>query len=415
MLKYALFFAALVGVLSIPVRLRQRFSFSDATVTEMFTASNPKYSGSLYVTSTTGQLSVIVDKGTPQTLLNLQSQTASPPTSGGIIGGVAVHPTMDQIYVSYTRDPTPTETTMYRIMDGATARDPKYIGQVSRWEILSTGALANEKRILSSPAYDNAENPIPELAFDKEGLLYIGVANTLWRAGGLKDPNMLADGSDNFFGKILRIDPNNQDKDTSLNYKIPESNVGRNIAGAKGEIYASGFSSPHDFSWSEDGSLLVLDSNDSPFDDELNMVKGGNFGFPTVVGKGVCYAKPNCKSVGTPAAVSMKYDAFGTAMLNGRILVASKDAIYWYSQNSDVQDSIRLLDADGYSQLERFPNFVFTDLIRQKANGTVYVMGSGESQKTIIFSVVEDFKSAASVSRPAAMLLAICAVVMMVL
>jgi hypothetical protein len=413
MLKFTLVLIALIGVFGIPVRLRQRYQFSDNTVQELFSSTNPNYSGGIFFTSTTGQVSVVNGPSDPVVILNLGSATAAAP-GGSIIGSIDVHPTKDLLYVAYARDPTPAEATQYTIMDNGVARVPKHIAQVSEFQLSWTQA-SNERVVISNPAYDATTIPIPEIQFGGDGLLYIGVSASLWRGtDNLNDPSGYTRLNDNFFGKVLRINVDTRDKDKSLGYGIPNDNPGRNIAGRRAEVYATGFNGPSDFIWMGDNKVLLsTDDNDDGIQNEVNQIGlGGNFGFSNTVANGQCY-RANCTADGSTAPVFLPplldsqnraTVSIGLAVRGDRLYVGTATQMWWYSKDFTMNGDLTLLDNEGYSAATRYPNFVYTDLVAHKMNGTVYLVGSGESQKTIVFSVEEDL-SAAFVARPAAFLM----------
>jgi hypothetical protein len=395
-----------VTVLAIPARIKQRYVLPDESYSEMFATTNPTYAGGLFLTTTTGNVAYIASGQTqPVNILSLGSRSATPPADG-IIGAIAVHPTKDLLYVAYSRDPTAEETAAYRIMDGAVPRNPTYIGTVAEFKLTATTA-DTERVILTYPAFDSGVTIFPEIAFGADGFLYISSASALWRnQATMKDPNMLGSLRDNLYAKILRINVDVAGRDRNTQYGVPSDNPWGNIAGVREEVYATGFSSAKDFTW-VDGALLAVDENDEGIADEINNVgKGLDYGFNKVTGNGACYILPNCTATGEipKAQLPVKGSATGLGVYNNRIYVGTATAFTWYSKDFTTTGDVTLMDAEGYAASTRYPNFFFTDVLRHTKNGTLFVIGSGEAKKSIVFSFEED-TSAAAVSVPAVVLL----------
>eukprot|EP00760_Papus_ankaliazontas_P008521 PhM_4_TR13867/c0_g1_i1/m.74779 len=127
---------ALVGVaLAIPVRLRPRYTLSDATCTKMTSTTNAKYSGGLFLIG--GQKVSYIAAGALDATTVVQA--------GGTLEGIAVHPTAEKLYVSYTRSATSAEAT-------ANAGVTK-MAVVSEYTLSATVTGSNERVLLTQPMF----------------------------------------------------------------------------------------------------------------------------------------------------------------------------------------------------------------------------------------------------------------------
>ena len=149
-----------------------------------------------------------------------------------------------------------------------------------------------------------------QVAFGPDGFLYISTGN-----GGLPDAaECLAQQDDNFHGKILRIDVD-QNVSTSPFYGIPAGNPF--AAGGDGildEIWAKGFRHPWRFSFDRaNGNLWIGDvgqSTKEEIDRQLASSTGGeNYGWSVMEGTS-CHdpdpVDPDCP-VGTPSCFDSSY------------------------------------------------------------------------------------------------------------
>eukprot|EP00759_Apiculatamorpha_spiralis_P011454 PhF_6_TR18885/c2_g1_i1/m.27502 len=396
MIRALLFLVAVLGAFSIPVRLLQLQVFDDNSATEIYTTSNPKYTGALYTTTTSGQVNVIWGNNKPTTLIDLSGRASNPPPTG-VIGTIAIHPKADKLYVSIARTPTPAETTMYRMNDGTTTRDIVLMGEVLEFA-LDLSSLSNERSILTVPAYNAEAAPIGGLSFGPDGFLYVGVSTALYRdANGKVDPQAIGAQPDNFFGNILRINPDVPSTKDKLAYSIPSDNPLRNVAGVRAESFASGFANPQEFTW-QNGNLLIIDINDASYPDELNVLsRNGDYGFNTVAAD-MCYLTVNCTAPASsiPPVIKFKDNTFtnGVAVTPLGIYAATETTLTLYSADYTQSTDITLLDSEGYDAFTKYRNFKFTDVAVHATNGTVYLVGSGDAKQTIVFTVEPDTSSA---------------------
>ena len=155
--------------------------------------------------------------------------------------------------------------------------------------------------------------------FGKDGYLYIGVGD-----GGVW-PNTEANDLASLNGKVLRININAQDP--GLAYAIPADNPFVNTAGARAEIWASGFRNP--WSWTFDkqsGDLWLGDVGLLSFE-EINQVnKGEYYGWPDMEGEYctqegfdfIDYNAP-CDTTGTALPVHSYKHARGCSVTGGYV------------------------------------------------------------------------------------------------
>ncbi len=131
-----------------------------------------------------------------------------------------------------------------------------------------------------------------QLNFGPDGYLYISFGD-----GGTPlytyTPDFdVAQRSDTFAGKILRIDVDHGDP-----YSIPEDNPFSQVKWAKKEIYALGFRNPWKFSFDrETGDLLAADVGNYDWEEINQIVPGGNYGWPAREGP-VCFVFPDNKEI----------------------------------------------------------------------------------------------------------------------
>ena len=159
----------------------------------------------------------------------------------------------------------------------AVSDDPNKADPTSATEIL---------RITQPGSYHNSAH----LAFGPDGYLYIGVGDG--SSDGDRDDNAQNLGS--LLGKILRIDV-----DGASPYEIPADNPFVGVAGAHGEIWATGLRNPWRFSFDrETGDLYIGDVGHNRFEEidfQPAMSGGGeNYGWRRTEGE-VCYSPAeNC-------------------------------------------------------------------------------------------------------------------------
>lgn len=151
-----------------------------------------------------------------------------------------------------------------------------------------------------------------QLAFGKDGYLYIGVGD----GGGAGDKhgvNGNGQNLNNLLGKILRIDV-----DSSKPYVIPSDNpfVNKN---ARGEIFAYGLRNPWRFSFDrETGKLFCGDVGQNKYE-EIDIVESGkNYGWRVMEGN-YCYDADNCDRVGLTYPIYEYPHSVGISITGGYV------------------------------------------------------------------------------------------------
>jgi glucose/arabinose dehydrogenase len=138
------------------------------------------------------------------------------------------------------------------------------------------------------------EQPYPnhnagQVAFGKDGYLYIGLGDGGWRG----DPLNNGQNPKTLLGSMLRIDPN-PDKTLNKPYTIPKDNPFYDSKDGLPEIYAYGLRNPWRFSFAPDGRLIVADVGQDKFEEIDILESGKNYGWNPKEGFH-CYIE-NCKS-----------------------------------------------------------------------------------------------------------------------
>jgi glucose/arabinose dehydrogenase len=132
-------------------------------------------------------------------------------------------------------------------------------------------------RLVLKQAHGAGNHNGGQLAFDRDGLLYITIGDNATSANAQTLSNLL--------GKVLRIDPRDPDGIGPQTYAIPASNPFLTTPGALEEIYALGLRNPFRASIAPNGALVVGDVG-SGLNEEVNVLAsgGGNYGWPNCEG-----------------------------------------------------------------------------------------------------------------------------------
>lgn len=149
------------------------------------------------------------------------------------------------------------------------------------------------------------------LAFGPDGALYIATGD----GGGSGDPQGNAQDLSSLLGKILRLDV-----DSRQPYAIPTDNPFRNVAGARGEIWAYGLRNPWRFSFDrEAGRLYIADVGQNAWE-EINSVPasraGVNYGWNIMEGRH-CFNASSCDTSGLTLPVFEYANADNTCSVTG--------------------------------------------------------------------------------------------------
>ena len=171
--------------------------------------------------------------------------------------------------------------------------------RVSRFGVGFAGGEEDSEEILLSIPLPSADQTGGQLAFGRDGYLYIALGD----GGGEGDEFENAQNRETLLGSLLRIDV---DRTTDeLPYAIPADNP---FVGGEGadEIYAWGFRRPSGLSIdAETGAIWLTDVGEGRWD-EINRVElGGNYGWPIYEGESCYLGDPLCDEfVAEPPALA---------------------------------------------------------------------------------------------------------------
>ena len=218
----------------------------------------------LFVTQQTGEILVFPEQSPDslKTFLDISSEVNYEHFSELGLLGLAFHPDYESngyFFVAYTAG-TPS------------AR----LGRIARFQVSAdpnVADVASEKILLEwADSFPNHNGGA--LAFGPDGYLYIGLGDE----GGSGDFNNNAQDRSRIFGKILRIDVN-QNVDIAPYHGIPDDNpYAGNSSGYREDIWAYGFRNPWRFSF-DDSTLVAGDVGQGKWE-EIDIVhKGGNYGW----------------------------------------------------------------------------------------------------------------------------------------
>ena len=171
---------------------------------------------------------------------------------------------------------------------------------VSRFEVSDTdGSIADpqsEKELLRFDQPRSNHNG-GKIAFDRDGYLYFSFGD-----GGR--PPTSAQNLTNLFGSIIRVDVSSDDD--LAPYSIPADNPFTGVGdGVRQEIWAYGLRNVWRFSFDrETGDLWAADVGQDSYEEVNIIVKGGNYGWPTMEGY-TCYRDADCSGTGLEPPVAV--------------------------------------------------------------------------------------------------------------
>ena len=207
----------------------------------------------------------IVDHGRlrPEPFLDLRDRVASGGEKGLL--GLAFDPGYRRngyFYLDYTSDAGGLHTVIAR-----------YRRQVA------THADAASERVLLQIAQPYSNHNGGQLAFGRDGDLYIGMGD----GGSANDPHGNGQNKSVLLGKLLRIDVAHAAGNAA--YAIPRDNPFVGERGARGEIFAYGLRNPWRFSFdSANGRLYLADVGQDAVEEIDVIDKGGNYGWNVMEG-----------------------------------------------------------------------------------------------------------------------------------
>ena len=231
-------------------------------------------SGQLFVVEQPGTIRII-DQGTLQEtpFLDIRDRVWTKGNEQGLLG-LAFHPdhkTNGRFFVHYNRKE-----------DGATV-----VAEYGR-EGRSLRAAKSERMLMVVPQpYLNHNGGM--IVFGPDGFLYIGRGD----GGSRGDPQNRAQNSQEWLGKILRIDV-----DRGRPYAIPSDNPYAS-GGGRPEIFALGIRNPWRFSFDrETGILWLADVGQYKWEEIDLVVAGGNYGWRIMEGTHCYNPEEGCSPEG---------------------------------------------------------------------------------------------------------------------
>jgi glucose/arabinose dehydrogenase len=170
------------------------------------------------------------------------------------------------------------ESNGYFFVHYTTTGDDGRAGRVSRFHVSSNPDRADEasEKILLEFDDDYPNHNGGALCFGNDGYLYIAIGDE----GGAGDPDNNAQNRARIFGKILRIDVD-QNVDTEPYHGIPPDNpYAGNDLGYRDDVWAYGLRNPWRISFdSVSGTLMAGDVGQGSFEEVDIIEKGGNYGW----------------------------------------------------------------------------------------------------------------------------------------
>lgn len=225
----------------------------------------------LFVTEQTGRILVFAnrpDVASSSVFLDITPDVLYQTNSELGLLGLAFHPqyeTNGYFFVYYTVD------------------NPRR-DRLSRFNVSGDPGVAdrNSEKILLEFADDYANHNGGGMCFDADGYLYLGIGDE----GGAGDPDNNAQDRSRPFGKILRIDVN-QNVNQPPYHGIPAGNpYAGNASGYREDIWAYGFRNPWRISFDAPTGLLIAGDVGQRTWEEIDFVeKGVNYGWDCREGK----------------------------------------------------------------------------------------------------------------------------------
>ncbi|HET6350279.1 MAG TPA: PQQ-dependent sugar dehydrogenase [Candidatus Krumholzibacteria bacterium] len=221
----------------------------------------------IFVVEQTGQIVVFpnrADVDSVSTFLDISSEVNYESQSEEGLLGLAFHPDYKNngyFFVAYTTG-TPTARA----------------GRISRFRVGlgPNSADASSEKVMLEFHDDFPNHNGGGMCFGADGYLYVGIGDE----GGAGDPNNNAQDRSRIFGKILRLDVN-QNVDTPPYYGIPADNpYAGNSDGYLEEIWAYGLRNPWRINFDAQTGLLIAGDVGQRTWEEIDIITGGgNYGW----------------------------------------------------------------------------------------------------------------------------------------
>lgn len=256
----------------------------------------------LFVVEQTGRVKVYPPGGTPSVYLDIHTRVQVGGEQGLL--GLAFSPTFGRdryLWVAYTTS------------DGRL--------RVARFTQSASGNNASTSTavtVIDVPHPNNTNHNGGQLAFGRDGMLYIGTGD----GGGGGDPNNNAQNLRSLSGKMLRIDPRRWCG--TLRYCIPSSNPYATSSTARREVWGYGLRNPWRFSFDRaNGTLYIADVGQGQ-QEEINRVPYGhtgrrNFGWACKEGS-LVYNASRCSGIGPLYGPSTGYNHKSGFMCGGAVI-----------------------------------------------------------------------------------------------
>ena len=361
-------------------------------------ATSPLAGGPVYIVEKGGTIKA-VQGGVTSTFLGIAV------TSGGEQGllGLAfdpgyanpASPGYQRFFVNYT-DPGNQDTVVasYRANPGGLSADPSSRLEVMRFD--QPNGLSNHKAGWMGFKPGDVNN------------LYIATGD----GGGSNDLSNNAQNTGVLLGKMLRININGDDfASSTINYAIPSDNPYAGVAGARGEIYATGLRNPWRNSFDRlTGALWVADVGQSARE-EINFINaaspgGQNFGWRVREGD---IATPGVGGPLQPGMVDpiLSYTrSFGGSITGGYVVRDAGSELYGkYIFGDFVSGRIWTINGDGSAQTITSATDWTTVLDGGAAGALSSIASFGEGANGEIFIIDFAGKVVQVVPEPATVLL----------
>jgi glucose/arabinose dehydrogenase len=351
----------------------------------------------LFILQQRGIIKVVQPGETATTnFMDITSKVNQSGNEQGLLG-IAFHPqfaTNHYFFLDYTR-----------LSDGATI-----IARYTAINNNSQGDPASERILLAIPdPFSNHNGGM--LDFGPDGFLYAGLGD----GGSANDPGARAQNVNEYWGKMLRIDPDVSGIPTAPLYTNPSTNPYFGATAGLDEIYALGMRNPWRWSFDRGGThqLWVADVGQNAIEEFETVTLGGNYGWRVFEGTS-CTGNDPALCTNPPTTylppISQYSHTGGRCSITGGYVYRGKqnnlpDGAYiyadyctgeiWIWNNNAVVpmlDTTRLITSFGEDE-----------------DGELYVVGQGSGTNGTVEKVVRarssadfdgDFKTDVSIFRP---------------
>lgn len=226
----------------------------------------------LYVVEQKGLIVPAANEGkVGAALINISEQTAYTEGDGGLLGA-AFHPKFSEnnkILVHYV------------------VLKQQLEQRISEITLLGSSDNVDERALIRY-VHPHAGHYGGHVQFGADGNLYVGIGD----GGGDADPDERGQSTNDIFGSILRINP---EENQGAPYLAPIDNPFVGNKSANKDIYAYGFRNPRTFSFDKLTQALWLGDSGSGLSQEINLVRrGGNYGWSVYDGMDCLRMKFEC-------------------------------------------------------------------------------------------------------------------------